>query len=329
MPSWKADVVVIGAGVSGLTTGVLLAENGLRVLVRTNKPPLRTTSAAAGAMWDPTLAEHAAVGEWGIRTLRVLSGLVRERVGVRAVEGVEVFTTDHDFPGWDKAPSGARKCTPSEIPPGYAAGWSYTTPIVDMPRYLRYLQNRLIRGGGRLRIGGKLRVGTAFKIAPIVVNCAGTGAARFVGDDSVRPVRGQLVVVRNPGITKFFTAASFDSSMMTYMLPQGDDILVLGGSMDEGFPRSWPDKRRVAAGIIDRCAAVDRRVRHAQVLSQRVGLRPQRPQVRLEAELWAPGCLLVHNYGHGGSGVSLSWGCAEAVAALVLGSSETSAACHI
>jgi D-amino-acid oxidase len=39
--------------------------------------------------------------------------------------------------------------------------------------------------------------------------------------------------------------------------------------------------------------------------------------VRLEAEDYAPGKLLVHNYGHGGAGVTLSWGCADECVQLV------------
>ncbi len=54
------------------------------------------------------------------------------------------------------------------------------------------------------------------------------------------------------------------------------------------------------------------------------GLRPyRRGSVRLEAELGDP--LLVHNYGHGGSGFTLSWGCAQEVLEMI-GSREGSVA---
>jgi D-amino-acid oxidase len=36
----------------------------------------------------------------------------------------------------------------------------------------------------------------------------------------------------------------------------------------------------------------------------------------VEAE-WPRGKLLVHDYGHAGSGVTLSWGCAEDVATII------------
>jgi D-amino-acid oxidase len=55
------------------------------------------------------------------------------------------------------------------------------------------------------------------------------------------------------------------------------------------------------------------------VLAHRVGLRPVRPQVRLETQAVPGGRHVVHNYGHGGAGVTLSWGCALAVAGAVNG----------
>jgi len=39
--------------------------------------------------------------------------------------------------------------------------------------------------------------------------------------------------------------------------------------------------------------------------------------VRLEAGLLPSGRRVVHDYGHGGSGFTLSWGCADEVARLV------------
>jgi D-amino-acid oxidase len=72
----------------------------------------------------------------------------------------------------------------------------------------------------------------------------------------------------------------------------------------------------VAARILRDCAAIEPRVNGARVLGHRVGLRPFRPQVRLEAEPPGRGPLVVHNYGHGGAGVTLSWGCAREAAGL-------------
>ncbi|MFM7282729.1 MAG: FAD-dependent oxidoreductase [Planctomycetia bacterium] len=65
--------------------------------------------------------------------------------------------------------------------------------------------------------------------------------------------------------------------------------------------------------IIERCARLEPGLRDATVLGTSVGLRPARSAVRLEPES-SPAGRIVHNYGHGGAGVTLSWGCAQEVA---------------
>jgi D-amino-acid oxidase len=74
-----------------------------------------------------------------------------------------------------------------------------------------------------------------------------------------------------------------------------------------------------AEAIVRRCAAVRPEIAGARVIEHRVGLRPTRPAVRLERERAADGRLLVHNYGHGGAGVTVAWGCAREAAELAAG----------
>jgi D-amino-acid oxidase len=70
------------------------------------------------------------------------------------------------------------------------------------------------------------------------------------------------------------------------------------------------------AGIVAECSRV-LGIEKPEVLGERVGLRPfRRSGVRVERTQLHDGRPLIHNYGHGGSGFTLSWGCAEAVAAL-------------
>src|SRR6266545_5014230 len=78
MASVEIDVLVIGAGVSGLTTAICLAERGLSVLVLARELPAETYSNAAGAMWGPCLADHERVPEWSRETLAVLKNLAEE-----------------------------------------------------------------------------------------------------------------------------------------------------------------------------------------------------------------------------------------------------------
>jgi D-amino-acid oxidase len=121
-------------------------------------------------------------------------------------------------------------------------------------------------------------------------------------------------VAANPGLTEFLVAPGSESAGLAYLFPHGGEI-ILGGSEAAGDWNLEPVPA-VADRILRDCAAVEPRVTGIRVLGHRVGLRPFRPQVRVEAEPPGPGPLVVHNYGHGGAGVTLSWGCAREAAAL-------------
>jgi D-amino-acid oxidase len=193
-----------------------------------------------------------------------------------------------------------------------------------MPAYLGYLYARFEAAGGRAEAGlaRSLTGAAAERGARAVVNCTGSGARDLAPDQELQVFRGQVVIAENAGVTEFFIGLSDDTTELVYLFPHGD-ILVLGGTevADDWNPQPVP---AVADRILRDCAAVDPRVTGARVLGHRVGLRPFRPTVRLEAE--PPGAAraghgggpaVVHNYGHGGAGVTLSWGCAREAAALV------------
>ncbi|HUL28673.1 MAG TPA: FAD-dependent oxidoreductase [Streptosporangiaceae bacterium] len=324
MPVSGPDVLVVGAGVSGLTTAVCLAETGRRVEIRTDRLPGDTTSAVAGAIWGPHLVE---TGERAARWRRATLGVLRElatgpdsgATGVRIASGAQVFrASPGPPPDWLTDLGGYRPCRPAELPPGFSSGWRYTAPLAHMPSYLGYLRARFERAGGRLATGRVTSLAGAAREAgaPVVVNCSGAHARQLAGDPAVTPVRGQAVVAVNPGLTEFLIAPSDSSAELAYLFPHRGQI-VLGGSEGPGDWNLEPDPA-IAERILRDCAAIEPRLRGAQVLAHRVGLRPARPAVRLEAEPAAAGGgpLIVHNYGHGGGGITMSWGCAREAASL-------------
>jgi D-amino-acid oxidase len=120
-------------------------------------------------------------------------------------------------------------------------------------------------------------------------------------------------VVENPGVSEFFVE---EGEPPVYYFPHGDTA-VLGGTAQDGNSDTTPDPV-VAAAIVDRCAAIEPRFADARILGHRVGLRPVRDTVRLECQQVGD-TRVIHNYGHGGAGVTLSWGCAREVVRLLSG----------
>lgn len=309
----RPDVLIIGAGVVGLSTGIRLAEEGLGVRVYAADS---RASAAAGAIWDPLYAEHPSTRRWAARTYDQLFQMAdKHTAGVRLVPGLEASRTTSRAPDLTRGLPGFRECTLAELPDGFASGWRFTAPIVDMPVYLDHLETRLREAGGEIETRRLHSLDEGLADAAVLVNCSGMGARELVPDREMQPVKGQLVAVRNPGVTDFFIEQSDGIRESTYFLPHGD-ILLLGGSAQPGNEGLEPDAA-VAQAIVDRCSRIVPALKEVDVLGHRVGIRPHRPQVRLE-HVAVSGGHVVHNYGHSGSGVSLSWGCADDVLDLVI-----------
>jgi D-amino-acid oxidase len=301
-------IQVIGAGVSGLTTGICLAEAGHSVTIRTAAPPEHTTSVAAGAIWGPVMTgpPDRALG-WAKTSLEMLSALAdAPGTGVTMVTGQEVTRTEPTLPFWSPLLPGLRLCDPAGLPPGFAGGWRYAAPLADMPVYLRYLRTRFERAGGVIEPGEVTVFGGTG--APVVVNCTGVAARDVVPDPAVHPVRGQVVIAENPGVEEFLIARG-EPPDTVYMFPHGETI-VLGGTVEYDEEELTP-KPLIAERIVADCARLEPRLDGARIIGHRVGLRPYRPEVRLDHERLPDGTVLWHNYGHGGAGISLSWGCAQ------------------
>jgi D-amino-acid oxidase len=311
------DALVIGAGVCGLTTGISLAEAGLSVTIRTAAPPQQTTSAAAGAVWGAVrVGPPDRVLNWGRTGLEALSKLAAEPgTGVRMASGKEVSRTPLEPYYWTRLLPELRLCEPSELPDGFTHGWHYRAPVATMPVYLEYLRARFEQAGGMIEVAAVPSLAGLAGAAPVVVNCTGVYARDLVPDPAVVPVRGQVVIAANPGLEEFYVNRDEEPPWIVYMFPHGPTVL-LGGTNEEG---GWDldPKPSIAERIVAHCAAIDPRLRGAEILGHRVGLRPYRPEVRLESEPFGSG-VLWHNYGHGGAGVSLSWGCAAEIAAGVV-----------
>jgi D-amino-acid oxidase len=298
-----ARVTVVGAGVVGLTCAVRLLEDGHRVDVLARDLPLETTSAVAAAIWYPYRAyPFERVLAWSARSYDVFVGLADVAgAGVALRTGVEVFGTTQDDPWWRSAVPRLQHVAP---PAGYADAWTFQAPVVEMPIYLSWLSSRVRDLGGTIT---RLNLAALPAGADVVVNAAGIGARLLASDTSVGPVRGQVVYVEQVGLEEWWLDSSAD---LTYVVPRSGDIVV-GGTDEEGDWSRTPSPA-TASLILERARRLVPALVGARVLRHRVGLRPARPAVRVERV-----GDVVHCYGHGGAGVTLSWGTAEDVARVV------------
>jgi D-amino-acid oxidase len=305
--------------VAGISSGIRLLEAGHRVSIWARDLPPNTTSNHAAAIWYPYRAyPRERVLTWAARTLDALYDLADvPATGVSRIETIEAHRAPVHEPWWRHAVRSFRFAGPADLPEGYAAGYMFETLLVEMPIYLPYLLDRFRTLGGTLDRREIVSFSEPASLADVVVNCAGLGNIALLGDHEMYPVRGQILRVERTAERRAFLDDYEDElGVIAYVVPRSTDTL-LGG---QARPDDWntePDTG-IAAEIIERCVRLVPEVHGAQVLEHLVGLRPGRSSVRVEAEA-TPAGLVVHNYGHGGAGVTLSWGCAEEVVRLVSG----------
>jgi D-amino-acid oxidase len=312
-------VTVLGAGVVGLTTAVSLLDAGCEVRVVTAAPVEDTTSYLAAGIWFPThVGPPDRVARWGRRTFEVLAGQARDEVpGVVMRESLALYRQPPGQPDWAALVGQVRPAAVAELPPGYGYGLRFAVPLAEMPRYLRWLVEQVRERGGEIRMGRVSSLGELSDGWPeVLVNCSGLGARDLVGDLSVYPVRGQIVRVTNPGLT-LSVRDEHHPAGRAYVHPRSSDC-ILGGTLDEDQWDTEVDPA-TAEAIIARCTSIVPGLADAEVIEHLVGLRPARPEVRLEeSPPDATGVRIVHNYGHGGAGITLSWGCAEELTRIVV-----------
>ncbi|HEX5205615.1 FAD-dependent oxidoreductase [Paractinoplanes rhizophilus] len=301
------DVIVLGGGVIGLTAAVRLQERGADVTVWAADEPAATVSSMAAAVWYPTrTAADPRVLRWAADTYAEFRRQIDDGVPGMLLRRTRMLLRRPaaELPWWAPA---AGHVDLRGAPDPYANALIFDAPLAEMPVYLGWLRGK-IRTVERRRVA---HLGEATARAPIVVNATGLAAARLCGDARVHPVRGHVVLAANPGLDESVRDEDHPAGA-TYVHPRSRDV-VLGGSFDDDRTDTGPDPAE-AAGIVERATALVPRLRGAEILGDRIGLRPARDGgARVERE-----GNIVHAYGHGGAGMTLSWGCADEVARLAL-----------
>jgi D-amino-acid oxidase len=345
------SVLVVGAGVSGLTSALCLIRRGFDVTIVADRFAPRVTSVVAGALWEwpPAVCGHhqdqVSLGRsksWSATSYEIFTELAGDTATgvflrpatfyfkrpidddpVQSQKMAELRGTVRQF-RHDAALIATNGVNPAL---GLCDAYCHLAPLIDTDVYMQWLEGEVRKSGCRVierKLNGLLREQEELLVREYdvgaIVNCTGLGAGELAGD-RVYPLRGALIRVRNDGkrmprVTQAH-CVSHDGSAnergFIFIVPRGDDMLVIGGlaepdvaDLDIGLHNYEPIRV-----MYERCREFLPAIEDAEIDAAepvRVGLRPVRPRnVRLETETRTR---IVHNYAHGGSGVTLSWGCA-------------------
>lgn len=333
------NIAVVGNGVIGLTSAARLREAGHNVTIFARGGIETTTSSRSGSVFTPF--DGAQNSAWVVESLRTYRDLAQHtpESGIRISTARELFSTPlAALPAWTSIVGGANRLGPVGH---YAGGYEVRVPHIDTAVFLPWLLDRVTRVLGVPVIHRTLTSlnqllahdvdrgpGAARTSFDGVINCSGVGARELAGDPAVRAMRGQLLHVPNTlGLVDSIGASEPDGAM-TYVYPYPSRI-VMGGTYE---PDVWDERTEPVAieAILARGRELLRvtGVKGWETIGETrirtvAGLRPARivgglnEAVRLERAATDAGKWIIHNYGHGRAGMTLSWGCATEVVSLV------------
>lgn len=312
--STSPDALILGAGVSGLSVGILLLKQGYTAQIWAKDVPPNTTSDVAAALWYPYLCNPRDKAiTWSKNTHDYLKefALPDPRSGCIMRSFTELFEEHMGEPWWAPAVHEYRRPTPEELPPGYVDGYQTDVVLMDSEVYMRWLVTVFTELGGVITIREVTDISEAVAEHSVVINCTGLGSRQLFNDERVYPVRGQVVRASLNSFTEILVSET--DAGLSLIAPRIDDV-ILGGTSQANNWNTEVDPQDTAE-ILRKVAALSSDFDQVNVLDVKVGLRPARDEVRLEIEQMDGGAV-IHNYGHGGAGYTLSWGCAQDVVAL-------------
>ena len=316
----RARIAVLGAGISGLSTANVLLQSPYKPLVTllADKFSPNTTTDLAGAIIWPVESNIGSSDTrkqgWTKVTFQYLYSLFSSplsgRLNISLIPTYEIFDGKREDPWWKDCVLGFRHVGTSEMEtlhyPADKSCWSFSTLIMPCGPFLAWQMEQFQGNGGKIiqkRLKSLQEIDSQYDI---IVNCIGLGSRELVNDNQMYPVRGQIIVVKAPWIKHAFSYTK--DNIVVDILPRADDVL-LGGTEDIG---DWSEQvdPLISKGIMERCSKYFPGLATAPVVREAVGLRPGRKTVRLEVDdTITKHSTVIHNYGHGGQGVTFFRGC--------------------
>ncbi|MEO6232959.1 MAG: FAD-dependent oxidoreductase [Ferruginibacter sp.] len=304
------NIAMVGAGISGMSTAYLLKNQGHKVTIYASNFSPDITSNKAAAFWFPYHIRNDNRGiEWCHTTYKYYLHFAEDPntgISLRQLHKILREQVAEEEPIWrDFMPADSvRMMDSDELQPGVAKGYDITVPLIETQLFLPWLMQQLQQKGVAFILKKIADFDELSSSYDIIINCSALGARELCKDDQVIPVRGQVALIA-PGddLTIYL-----DNEKPLYVVPRKDAIII-GGTyeMDEEHAITKPE---TINRLLKTAYEVFPQLAQHQVLGSWAGLRPYRNEVRVEREA---GKNIIHNYGHGGSGFTLAFGCAETV----------------
>uniref|UniRef100_A0A914VL27 FAD dependent oxidoreductase domain-containing protein n=1 Tax=Plectus sambesii TaxID=2011161 RepID=A0A914VL27_9BILA len=307
----KTRVAVVGAGVSGCSCALALIEQypNVDVTVFADRPFTDTTSFGPPGIFALDYQQYNVGASSGVQ---LISGYIlsdNEQLLKEEEENMSDIVFNFQ---WLK---------PKDFqlfanPPKY--GIFFTTFTTEGRTYVPWLTSRLKERKVKFEQRTIAKLNELGNTFDFVINCAGVDAGKIAGDDdTVVPARGVLLEVAAPG-QKHFISLDIGTALIPTTKSFFIGTLKQMGRSDRVVTQQDRDE------IWERNLKIMPTLKNAKVMSEWAGLRPVRKEgIRLEMKdnIAANGkrYYIVHNYGHGSNGFTLSWGCAKEVVELIGG----------
>jgi D-amino-acid oxidase len=311
----KSQIAVIGAGVIGLSSGIRLLEQGYPVTLFARDLINNLASRGAPAIWEPYKAlPIESILRWARTSLEIYKEFAPAS-GVQPIDLQELYHVDMGYPLWSKILDIHHELSAAQLPPEYARGFLTQTFLIDTTIYLDYLMDQFRKLGGQIFQKEFTQLQEVASSFPIIINCSGLGSCHLVPDPETFPIRGQyLITEKVPALNKISFATQNDENYIL-IVPRINDCYIGGTTIDH----EWSNEvdATLSQQLLAQAQVLEPALKNVKVLDNIVCLRPGRKAVRLERETLPDQRTVIHNYGHGGSGITVSWGCAADVVTLV------------
>ncbi|MHA7130200.1 FAD-dependent oxidoreductase [Algoriphagus namhaensis] len=313
----RKSVTVIGSGIIGLTSAIALQEAGFEVRILTKELFNKSLSHKVGAVWFPySIEPKEKTARWAAISYERYKRESAFADGVSMISFLNAYTNLHEEKWVNQLPPGTvREASLTELPTGMEKGLIADVPLTEPPLYLPYLVQKFLESGGKIELRTFSSVTELAELNTWVVNCTGLGAKAICQDEDLHPMRGQILRAEKLEISSF--ADPTRKGALSYLINRSEDSVIGGTDYDDDWNELEDPEDTLR--ILDRLKnfGVHQKPR---ILETIVGLRPKRSAVRFEFDPDHPS--IFHNYGHGGAGYTVAWGCATELAESLLLANE-------